>query len=139
MTTGYERFLGSRSVEVLPYFGGSFVDAPDRRLRLDGDAEPGFWRFEIRGRTAAPLERAEAPDLSWLPLVRAHSARGYLFRPGGAGERLELVPEEELALFCPVRARRGPAGSRSSRRSTSSRVPRRPRAWRSRSVHHSRR
>ncbi len=76
--TGYERFLGAASTQVLPYVGGPFVEAADRRLRLAGTARTGYWRFEVRGRDAYPVEPAEPPDLSGLPAVRGYAMSGYL-------------------------------------------------------------
>jgi hypothetical protein len=108
--SGYERFLGAVSTEVLPYFGGPFVDATDRRLRLAGTIEPGYWRFELRGRTARALEPAEAPDLSGLPLVRGYTVDTYLVGAGGIAELLSIPPPDEPLPFTPVLARRWPSG-----------------------------
>jgi hypothetical protein len=109
--TSYQRFLGAVSTEVLPYFGGPFVDGVDRRLRLDGTIEPGYWRFEVRGRTARAIEPAEAPDLSGLPLVRGYTVDSYLVSAGGIAELLSIPPADEPLPFTPVLARRWPTGA----------------------------
>jgi len=108
--TGYERFLGAASTQVLPYVGGPFVEAADRRLRLAGTARTGYWRFEVRGRDAYPVEPAEPPDLSGLPAVRGYAMSGYLAGPGGTAERLAIGPPDEPLPFAPLIARRWPSG-----------------------------
>lgn len=122
----YRRFLGARTTEVAPYFGGPFVELADRRVRLadpvdssgtsavQKEVQPGYWRFEIAGRTARALERAEAPDLSHLPAVRGHYVDGYLVHD--QAELLVLPPSslppcEEPARFTPLTARRWPTGA----------------------------
>jgi hypothetical protein len=107
----YHRFLGAASVEVLPYIGGPFVEAPDRRLRLAGSAEPGYWRFAVRGRTARPVEPAEPPDLSHLPVVRGYALSDYVVGPGGVAERLAIGPRDEPLPFAPLIVRRWPSGA----------------------------
>jgi hypothetical protein len=96
----YRRFLGAHEVATLPYFGGPYVEAPDRRLRIsrqpgrepgqgsdqarrERPPTPGFWRFEISGRDARPVAPAPPPDLGHLPAVRGHLAAGYVFASGG--------------------------------------------------------
>ena len=102
----YRRFLGAVTSEVLPYIGGPFVEAPERRLRLAGSIEPGYWRFEVRGRSAPPIEPSEPPDLSGLPAVRGYALSEYLIGAGGAAERLAIGPPDEPLPFAPLIARR---------------------------------
>jgi hypothetical protein len=111
VTAGYERFLDAVSTAVLPYVGGPFVEAGDRRLRLAAPARPGWWRFEVRGRHARALEPADPPDLSGLPAVRGYAVAGYLAGPGGVAWRLALGPPDEPLPFAPLVARRWPDGA----------------------------
>lgn len=106
----YRRFLGSTATSVLPYLGGIHVHARDRRLRLDGDAAVGWWRFEVSGRKARPLEPTDAPELSDLPNARGHLLGSWLFVGGTRVERLFLMPDEEPAPFTPATGRRWPSG-----------------------------
>jgi hypothetical protein len=108
--TDYRRFLGTATEEIWPYFGGPFVEAGNRRLRLAQPVAPGYWRFSVTGRTARPVGPAEAPDLDHLPAVRGHAVRGYLAVGGGAAELLALAPPDEPLLFAPEVARRWPSG-----------------------------
>jgi hypothetical protein len=105
----YRRFLAAETEVVLPYFGGPFVEAADRRLRLTGTRPaPGFWRFTVRGRRAQPLAPAEPPDLSALPAVRGFAVRGYVVHE--RAERLALPPADEPLPFAAVIGRRWPSG-----------------------------
>jgi hypothetical protein len=101
----YTKFLGKKEELVLAYLGGAHVFGKDRRLRV---VEPrpslGFCRFEVRGRDAASLGAAD-PVLDGLPKANGHHAAGFVFHGGGV-ERLALAPEEEIAPFAKVRARR---------------------------------
>jgi hypothetical protein len=108
--TDYRRFLAAPVEEVYPYFGGPFVETGERRLRLVGDAEPGYWRFEVSGRNARPLAAVEPPDLSGLPAVRGYAVAAYLVSAGGTAERLGLAPPDEPLPFTPIVARRWPTG-----------------------------
>jgi hypothetical protein len=108
--TDHRRFLGAVERTVLPYFGGPFVDAQDRRLRVDGAIEPGYWRFEISGRVAQALEPAGQPDLSSLPATRGHVVSDYLVQGGRRSDRLALLGGEEPAMFAPALGRRWPSG-----------------------------
>jgi hypothetical protein len=108
--TDYRRFLAAATEEVLPYFGGPFVETGRRRLRLEGSAEPGYWRFSVAGRTARPLAPADAVDLGHLPAVRGYALAGYLVASGGRAERLALPPGDEPLPFTPMVARRWPTG-----------------------------
>ncbi len=107
----YRKFLGKVESAVLPYFGGGTVDAPSRRLRLAAPVTPGWWRFEIQGRTATAREPAGPEGLDALPLVRGHAWGARLVREGAVAEALQLPPEEEPPRFSPVRARRWHDGS----------------------------
>lgn len=110
----YRAFLGRKEPVVLPYFGGSRVDAADRRLHLhvekDAAIEPGWWRFVIDGRRAIPQERAEAVDLGALPAMRGHWVSGYVVASGRELGRIALPPEEEPAELARVMARRWYSG-----------------------------
>ena len=47
---------------VLPYFGGTRVDAADRRFRMSsGDLAPGWWRFADRGPARGSAMEPAAP------------------------------------------------------------------------------
>lgn len=107
----YRKFLGKVESAVLPYVGGGTVDAPSRRLRLAAPVTPGWWRFELQGRTATAREPAGPEGLDALPLVRGHAWGARLVREGAVAEALLLLPEEESPRFSPVRARRWHDGS----------------------------
>lgn len=101
----YRKFLSRTEQLVLPYFGGARVEAKDRRFRVRGDGEPGWWRFEIEGRRAAFIERADPEDLSELPSVRGHYAGGWLFSSGEHIERIAIAPAEEPEPLVPCTGR----------------------------------
>ncbi|HEX5749195.1 MAG TPA: hypothetical protein VFZ09_23390 [Archangium sp.] len=107
----YRKFLGKVESAVLPYFGGASVDAPSRRLRVSTPPAPGWWRFEVQGRTATAREPAGPEGLDGLPLVRGHLWGTRLVREGAVAEPVHLLPEEEPPRFSPVRARRWHDGS----------------------------
>ncbi|MBO0869448.1 MAG: hypothetical protein J2P15_12865, partial [Micromonosporaceae bacterium] len=109
----FRRFLASATSEVLPYLGGSYVDAADRRLRLAGPVPGavGFWRFEIQGRNARPVEPVEPPDLSELPAVRGYAVAEYLVVAGAIPHRLAIGPQAQPLPFAPLVARRWPGGA----------------------------
>ncbi len=107
----YKKFLARPDEEIVAiYLGGPTVETADRRFRVETQGvdaalrQPGFVRFRIRGRSAVPIARESAMDLSGLPSRTGHQAGGYL-ATGGAFERMELLPEGELELVAPVRAR----------------------------------
>jgi len=102
----YRKFLGKTSTQVLPYFGGRHVHVESRRYSVAVEQPPGWYHFRLEGRAATPVERAEPPDLSRLPSVRGHFARGWLFGGGRVLERIELVPAEEPPVLAPVVTRR---------------------------------
>ncbi|RKH67718.1 hypothetical protein [Corallococcus llansteffanensis] len=102
----YRKLLGKVESAVLPYFGGGTVDAPSRRLRLTAPVEPGWWRFEVKGRQATAREPASAQGLDALPRVRGHLWGTRLVREGAVAEPLALMPEEEPPRLSPVTARR---------------------------------
>ena len=101
----YRSFLASPEPVVLPYFGGSRVEAADRRLRLAAPVEPGWWRFRVDGRRATAVEPAEPVDLSDRPAVRGHHAAGWLFASGRDIHRIALPPAEEPAPLARVTGR----------------------------------
>src|SRR5262249_2137229 len=92
----YAKFLGKSEHAVLPYLGGPFVHAEDRKLRIEGPRPALGWvRFALRGRWAraiAPVRaREDAPEaLRRLPSVRGHHAHGFLARDDGGIERVWL-------------------------------------------------
>lgn len=106
----YKKFLGKASSEVLPYFGGRHVQHGARRFVVEVEQPPGWYRFELAGRVATIVDRAEQPDLSGLPAVRGHYARGWLFGGGRELEPVLLIPAEEPPALAPVIARRWPSG-----------------------------
>jgi hypothetical protein len=100
----YRKFLGKRTEEVLPYFGGATVRAEGRRLRIRHPVPEGWWRFSVEGRFAMAEEPAEPPDLSARPRVRGHLFESWLFRSGKDVERVHLLPAEELLPLSNVTA-----------------------------------
>jgi len=106
----YTQFLAKTETLVLPYFGGTRVEARDRRLRLVGDADPGWWEFEVKGRKATALRRTEPADLSDLPATRGHYACGWLFFSGRERGRIALPPADEPEVLAPCTARRWHSG-----------------------------
>ncbi|WNG49793.1 hypothetical protein F0U60_41005 [Archangium minus] len=102
----YRKFLGKVESAVLPYFGGPSVDAPSRRLRVTTPPAPGWWRFDVQGRTATAREPAGPEGLDGLPLLRGHLWGTRLVREGAVAEPVQLLPDEEPPRFSPVRARR---------------------------------
>lgn len=109
-TLDYRKFLGKASSLVLPYFGGRHVYGAARRWPVQVEQAPGWYRFELGGRFAKPVDGAEAPDLSGLPAVRGHFARGWLFGGGRELEPIELLPAEEPPVLAPVVTRRWESG-----------------------------
>jgi len=95
---------------VLPYFGGTRVDAADRRLRVDGDLAIGWWRFRIEGRRAVPVEPASPVDLAVLPRVRGHWIDGWIVVDGRQLARVALPPDDEPAPLARAAARRWHSG-----------------------------
>lgn len=106
----YRKFLQQEERLVLPYFGGSRVDAPSRRLRVSVVQPAGWYAFSVKGRVATPVDVADVPDLSGLPAVRGHFAHGWLFSGGQKLARVELLVGEEPAVLSPLVARRWHSG-----------------------------
>jgi hypothetical protein len=107
----YRKFLGKEEERVLPYLGGSFLYAADRRLRLPTEpAVPGWYRFRIKGREATPLGPAEPEALDELPAVRGHLVGERLVREGSIAERVLFLPAEEPPRLSPCKARRWHSG-----------------------------
>jgi len=106
----FRGFLAPREPVVLPYVGGTRVDAADRRLRVDTAIAPGWWRFRIDGRRAVPMEPAAAVDLGALPALRGHWAGGWIFVSGRELGRIALPPDEEPAPLSRITARRWYSG-----------------------------
>ena len=106
----YRKFLGKRDRLVLPYFRGNYVEGENGSFRIAGPRGPGFHSFEIRGRTAHHLGPEEAPDLSRLRKVRGHVFEGLIVPDSAVTEPLNFPPEDELARFSPVTARRWYSG-----------------------------
>ncbi len=106
----FRAFLKPTAPLVLPYFGGARVDAPDRRLRIDTDLEPGWYRFEVQGRRAVAKEPAEPTDLGNLPAVRGHWVDGWVVQSGREIGRLALPLLDEPDQLTRVTARRWYSG-----------------------------
>ncbi|WP_224367781.1 hypothetical protein [Hyalangium versicolor] len=107
----YRKFLGKEEERVLPYLGGAFLHAADRRLRLATEpATPGWYRFRIKGREATPVAPVEPEGLESLPSVRGHLVGERLVREGAIAEHVHFLPEEEPARLSPCRARRWHSG-----------------------------
>ena len=106
----YRKFLSQKESLVLPYFGGTRVHDAKRGFRIAGEAEPGWWRFEIEGRRATPAERASPVDLGSLPAVRGHFACGWIIVDGRQLGRIALPPDDEPAALSKLTARRWHSG-----------------------------
>lgn len=108
----YRKFLGKKETLILPHFGGAFVETQGRRLRLEEALEPGWWRFEIQGRYATPIEPAETENsaLDNLPIVRGHALGDRLVKNGAVAEPIYFLPADQPAMFAPLRARTWPRG-----------------------------
>lgn len=101
----YRKFLGAQSTKVLPYFGGAFVYASDRRLRVSTRVAVGWWDFEILGRNAAAKAPAEPLPLHRYKALRGHIVGDWLFVEGNVQRRLLMMPEDEPPVLSPVTAR----------------------------------
>jgi hypothetical protein len=122
--TDFRQFLAPDEPVVLPYFGGTRVDAPDRRWRIAGEVAPerglergpervperGWWRFRIEGRRAVPVEPAPAGELAGLRVVRGHWTDGWIVVDGRRLERVALPPDDEPPPLARVAARRWYSG-----------------------------
>ena len=125
----FRDFLAPSAPIVLPYFGGTRVDAADRRFHIEGELAPGWWRFKIEGRRATAVEPAPPIDLAALPAVRGHwldgrglpaagSAAerrrgvidGWIVIDGAKLARVALPPDDEPAPFARVTGRRWYSG-----------------------------
>ena len=104
----YKAFLTPKHTEpvVLPYFGGTRVDAAERRLRVETELAPGWWRFQIAGRRAVPMEPASPGELGSLPVMRGHWVGGWIVVDGKTLGRVALPPEDEPAALSRVACRR---------------------------------
>jgi hypothetical protein len=97
--TDWRKLIGKRESVVMPYFGGSRVRSKDREVTVtERPDEPGWYRFEIEGRKAKPMEPAEA-TLAGLPKLRGLLAFESLFVAGTPPEYVRLMPEDEPPLF----------------------------------------
>ena len=108
--TDYRTFLTPQALVVLPYFGGTRVDALDRRLRVAGELAVGWWRFRIDGRRALPVELASPVELGALPRVRGHWVDGWIVIDGRHLVRIGLPPDDEPAPLARVCGRRWYSG-----------------------------
>jgi hypothetical protein len=107
----YRKFLGKEEERVLPYLGGAFLYAVDRRLRLATEpSAQGWYRFRIKGREATSLGPAEPEALDTLPAVRGHLVGDRLVREGSTAERVLFLPAEEPPQLSPCKARRWHSG-----------------------------
>jgi hypothetical protein len=95
----YKAFLGKTETLVLPYFGGTRVEAASRRLRVQAGAShaAGWYEWKVDGRRATIVAPAAPPDLDKLPAIRGHWAGGWIFASGRDAERVALPPDEEPA------------------------------------------
>ncbi len=111
----YRKFLSKDETLVLPYFGGTRVDAKDRSFRIETDdtttnLAPGWWRFRVNGRRAVPQEPHAPDDLGSLPAVRGHYFEGWIAKDGKSCLPIALPPDDEPAPLSRVTARRWYSG-----------------------------
>jgi hypothetical protein len=106
----FRAFLGPKEPVVLPYLGGTRVDSAERRLRVDGELERGWWRFRVEGRRAVPIEPALPPSLDGLPKVAGHWVLGWIASDGRSLARVALMPDDEPAPLARVTGRRWHSG-----------------------------
>jgi hypothetical protein len=106
----FRRFLAPKQPVVLPYFGGTRVDASDRRLRVSSELARGWWRFRIEGRRAVPTEPASPGELGALPVIRGHWVSGWIVVDGQTLWRIALPPDDEPPPLARVVARRWYSG-----------------------------
>lgn len=106
----HRAFLKPTEPVVLPYFGGTRVDAAARRYKVDAEIEPGWWRFAIEGRRAVPKDRADPIDLGALPAMRGHWACNHIVVSGRELALVGIPPGEEPAPLSRVIGRRWYSG-----------------------------
>jgi len=108
----FREFLAPQQPVVLPYFGGTRVDAADRRLRVDskGELAIGWWRFRIEGRRAVPVEPASPVELGALSRVRGHWVHGWIVVDGRHLAHVALPPDDEPPPLSRAAARRWHSG-----------------------------
>ena len=106
----FRAFLKPAAPVVLPYFGGTRVDAKDRRFKVAAEIAAGWWQFAIEGRNAVPKAAAEPVDLSALPILRGHWVDGFIVTSGREIARVAIPPVEEPAPLAKVTGRRWYSG-----------------------------
>jgi hypothetical protein len=106
----FRAFLKPTEPVVLPYFGGTRVDAADRRFKVAGDPAPGWWRFVIEGRRAVPKEQTDPIDLGALPAMRGHWTDGHIVASGRELALVGISPPEEPSPLARVIGRRWYSG-----------------------------
>jgi len=106
----YRDYLTKHEPLVLPFFGGTRVDAQARSFRVDSQPASGWWRFQIDGRRAVPLEPASPVALGSLPVLRGHWVSGWVAADGKTVARIALPPDDEPAPLARVTARRWYSG-----------------------------
>jgi len=102
----YKAFLKPSDPVVLPYFGGTRVEAATRRFAIERQLAPGWWRFQIDHRRAVPLEPASPVGLESLPVMRGHWVDGWVIEDGRTLGRIALPPDDEPPALSRVVARR---------------------------------
>jgi hypothetical protein len=109
----FRAFLAPQQPVVLPYFGGTRVDAADRRLRVEageGELALGWWQFRVEGRRAVPVQPASPVELGALPRIRGHWVDGWIIVDGKQNAHVALPPDDEPAPFARASARRWYSG-----------------------------
>ncbi|MEP6862452.1 MAG: hypothetical protein ABJE66_17645 [Deltaproteobacteria bacterium] len=106
----FRAFLAPNQPVVLPYFGGTRVDSAERRFRIEGVLESGWWRFRIEGRRAVAIEPSAPDSLDALARVRGHWIDNWIVVDSRSVIRVALPPDDEPAVFSRVATRRWYSG-----------------------------
>jgi hypothetical protein len=104
----YRQFLQKSDERLrLPYFDGKSVCDDRLTYRLRESLQPGWYQFRKSGRYLT-MENPISPQLeAWkLPRVTGYVFRGRLVSNDSQDRLFGMPADEDLPLFCPVRARK---------------------------------